>query len=700
LLALASGLHAEDDSSSLPRHPLERQALVDPQAALVGIEAALVQAEASDDLREQALLQLARANACRVVADWPCQRNAGMAASRFGAAVDDPVLKVRGLIAEARAAMAMQDYSLGEQRLASAEIVLRQHPNPELQADVALGYSSMSHSLGKHAVAADYAARGLAALRDPERALPMRVRLLRNQARALAQLGELERARALLQQAAGIVEHFEDPKLSAELNLEQARLARLDGDYRAQIDSGRAVMTLGETLRNSQLLGLGREVIALAELDAGNRAEAIGALSLAYTEFQQLKLHRDQLRVGRLLLLQLIEQEGVAEPVNGLIRELMALEENVIQADRAQSAAEFQSRLDFVQQQAEVDRLEAEARVTEQRAQRLIEIERMSRWLAWATLAGLLILLVFFVGQRMSNQRLKRTLRELRESRTQAREFLGLSSGLVCLHDLDGRIVDLNPSAAQALGVAGDTIGSMAGGGMEPPGEARPARNLVDHVIPTPEADIPRYLASLRSKAHTEGTLRFRRADGSHAHWRYSSRALGEHDARRLALLQAVDVTDQVQQTEEFRSMALHDPLTGCFNRRYLGLFELQQREQGWTALVIDLDQFKRVNDERGHEYGDHVLREFGAFLKSHARSEDAVVRSGGDEFILLLPQPDQEGASSLLQRLQEDAASASSAFSMGFAVRNGSESLASTIDRADRNMYRHKDRRKGRAEG
>ncbi len=690
LCALASIVmgtaHADDDSSTLPRHPLERQALVDPKAALTAITAALELAEGSLDPREHALLQLARANACRVIANWPCQRDAGMEASRLAEAAGDPVLKVRGLIAEARAAIAMQDYGLGEERLADAEIVLKAHPHPELEADVALGYSSMSHALGKHAVAADYARRGLEALQDPNRALPMHVRLLRNQARALAQLGELERARILLAQASTTARRFEDPKLRAELYLERARLARLDQDYAGQVELGTEVMALGRTLRNSQLLGLGREVLALAEVDAGNQDQAIESLQLAYAEFRDLNLHRDQLRVGRLLLLQLLERGSTAESVDAierLIRELMALEENVIQADRAQSAAEFQSRLDYVQQQAEVVRLEAEAQINEQRAQQLVEVERISRWLAWATLAGLLILLVFFIGQRMSNQRLKRTLTELRQSRSQAREFLGLSSGLVCLHDLDGRIVDLNPSAAQALGVTE---------------EERPARGLTDHVVPTPDADVARYLARLGQHGHAEGTLRFRRADASHAHWRYSARVLGEESDRRLVILQAVDVTDQVQQTEELRSMALHDPLTGCFNRRYLNLFELQQREQGWTAVVIDLDQFKQVNDERGHDYGDQVLRDFGSFLKTQARSVDAVVRSGGDEFVLLLPQPDPEAARSLLHRLQQHAATASSAFSMGFAVRNGNESLASTIDRADRSMYRHKDRRRNRA--
>lgn len=682
LLCLSVGVAAQEDdeSSTLPRHPLERAALLDPEAALASIAAELQRTPASTQAREHALLQLARANACRVIADWQCQRSAGRAASLAAADAGDPVLQVRGLIAEARGSMAIQDYHHGEGRLAEAELVLREHPHPELQADVALGYSSMSHSLGQHAVAADYAQRGLEALSDPDNALPMRVRLLRNRARALANLDDRLQARALLQQASTISTRFDDPKLSAELFLEGARMARLDGDQAAQLQYAEQILGLGERLRNSQLLGLGHEVQGLAALDRDEHAVAIVMLNRAYTEFAGLGLHRDQLRVGRQLVRILLDRGGDDALLHQLVRQTMNLDEDIIQADRAQSAADFQARLQQVEQQAELVRLEAESRLNEQRAERLAEIERLTRWLMLATLAALAILLAFLGQQRRNNRRLAATLAQLRESRSKAREFLGLSSGLVCLHDMQGQIIELNPTAAEVLGLPAGT----------PEGH-----RLADVVVDTAEHTLARYLERLQTRTTTEGTLRFRRADSSHAHWRVSARAFGEDQQRRLVLMQAVDVTEQVEQAEELRSMALRDPLTGCFNRRYLNLFELQQSEQGWAALVIDLDHFKRINDRHGHEHGDRVLKLFAAFLRRFTEADVAVVRSGGDEFILLMPSADSQAAQVQMRRLDSARDQASCPFSVGLAIRQGRENLASTIDRADRSMYSAKDQRR-----
>jgi diguanylate cyclase (GGDEF)-like protein len=101
----------------------------------------------------------------------------------------------------------------------------------------------------------------------------------------------------------------------------------------------------------------------------------------------------------------------------------------------------------------------------------------------------------------------------------------------------------------------------------------------------------------------------------------------------------------------QLASMVLIDPLTGCLNRR--GLDQTLARElaratrAGSTVslLALDLDHFKNVNDNYGHIAGDAVLREFGALLKQTARGGDMVARTGGEEFTILLPDTDPEGA-------------------------------------------------------
>lgn len=96
------------------------------------------------------------------------------------------------------------------------------------------------------------------------------------------------------------------------------------------------------------------------------------------------------------------------------------------------------------------------------------------------------------------------------------------------------------------------------------------------------------------------------------------------------------------QQRNELRQQSLSDPLTGVFNRRYfdlmLGHLHEQSRRQHPSALIIvDLNDFKHINDEFGHSAGDRVLQHIAAYLKSRVRATDIVARLGGDEFALIM---------------------------------------------------------------
>jgi tetratricopeptide (TPR) repeat protein len=272
-------------AGTLPRHALEEKALSDPESVIMQLPALIKSAKAGADTRELALLYLAEANACRVIANWQCQRRAGDAAVAAAERAGDPILMVRGLINDSRARMAMQDFTGGEQVLSRAELILKTSPNVELSADVFLAYSSMSHAIGKHKLAAEYAQRGLQQL-GPNQAAPMRARLLRNQARAYANLGEREPARKLLGEAVAISSQMNDPKLSAEMYLEAARLARQDRDHDSVEQNAAQIFALARQLKNSQLQGLGHEVVGLAAMDRGNLQDAASALGAAAKTFR------------------------------------------------------------------------------------------------------------------------------------------------------------------------------------------------------------------------------------------------------------------------------------------------------------------------------------------------------------------------------------------------------------------------------
>ncbi len=95
---------------------------------------------------------------------------------------------------------------------------------------------------------------------------------------------------------------------------------------------------------------------------------------------------------------------------------------------------------------------------------------------------------------------------------------------------------------------------------------------------------------------------------------------------------------------DELREQAIHDPLTGLFNRRYLDetlsreLLMAQRRNASVCVVMLDIDGFKQFNDSFGHGPADEILREFGHVLQEHLRKSDISCRYGGDEFVLILP--------------------------------------------------------------
>jgi len=112
---------------------------------------------------------------------------------------------------------------------------------------------------------------------------------------------------------------------------------------------------------------------------------------------------------------------------------------------------------------------------------------------------------------------------------------------------------------------------------------------------------------------------------------------------------------------EELLHMAMVDPLTNCYNRRHFmnaADMELSRRKRhgyGLVVAVLDVDHFKSVNDTYGHEAGDLVLQEVVDCCKETVRYEDTLGRIGGEEFAVLLPEADSEGANIVLDRVREN---------------------------------------------
>lgn len=149
------------------------------------------------------------------------------------------------------------------------------------------------------------------------------------------------------------------------------------------------------------------------------------------------------------------------------------------------------------------------------------------------------------------------------------------------------------------------------------------------------------------------------------------------------------------------------DHLTGLLNRR--GFTEEAEAEirrmfrsgKGFSLVLTDVDNFKRFNDRHGHVCGDHVLKRMASILQERTRDVDRVARWGGEEFILLLPETDTEGAATVAEKLRETIAEnlfefgderLSITMTFGIASFRKGESLDACIARADTALYHGKE--------
>src|SRR3989339_869600 len=120
------------------------------------------------------------------------------------------------------------------------------------------------------------------------------------------------------------------------------------------------------------------------------------------------------------------------------------------------------------------------------------------------------------------------------------------------------------------------------------------------------------------------------------------------------------DLRSKIQELSGIIQLAYLDPLTGIHNRRYyeqriLEEINRAQRhpDQVFSLVLIDLNDFKVINDSFGHAKGDEVLRRFSAFLTSNIRAQDICCRFAGDEFVIILPSTVKEEAQQFTDRLR-----------------------------------------------
>lgn len=199
------------------------------------------------------------------------------------------------------------------------------------------------------------------------------------------------------------------------------------------------------------------------------------------------------------------------------------------------------------------------------------------------------------------------------------------------------------------------------------------------------------------------------------------ARIMRENDSLRDELQRALrEVSVKNEQLEQslrrVEELAATDPLTGLYNRRQFAtvveqLFaEANRYDHDLSAVMIDLDGYKQLNDSYGHQIGDQLLVLAGKVIRANLRKMDVAARYGGDEFVLLLPHAGEEDAVAVARRIRDEFRAGSAIIlrrNEGVAMSAGVTSLRTErpasadqlVARADAALYRAKDKGRNRIE-
>lgn len=264
-----------------------------------------------------------------------------------------------------------------------------------------------------------------------------------------------------------------------------------------------------------------------------------------------------------------------------------------------------------------------------------------------------------------------------------ARHFFDLSRDMLCTANMDGYFVELNDAWAHYLGYSLDELRTVP---------------FVERVHPDDRERTEAEAAGLFQGGETLSfENRYQAKDGSW-HWLRWSSQLSPDES--LIYARATDVTELKQieaEREELLDQVQHlarrDSLTGLPNRRALkeqlpqAMARARRAGEPLSVAIIDIDHFKNYNDTHGHLAGDEVLRACAREWDGVLRGEDTLVRFGGEEFLVLLPDTEPEQAAEIVDRLRRQTPMDQTC-SAGLALWDFTESIDDLLRRADEALY------------
>lgn len=275
-----------------------------------------------------------------------------------------------------------------------------------------------------------------------------------------------------------------------------------------------------------------------------------------------------------------------------------------------------------------------------------------------------------------------------------------LGEGLVVM-DREGRIVEANPQAERMLGCeSGALVGANAH-------ELFHETSGVQASDECPMLRVVRTGVTFRSEDEV-----FRHRDGSGLHVGVSAAPLVVDGRIEGAVIVFRDITDIRAYQQEIRELAFRDEVTGLPNRRVfadrldLAIANADRRAAPVAVMFLDLDDFKRINDDYGHDVGDAFLRAIAGRIAEGLRGSDTLARYGGDEFVVLLPEvngPEEAEAvahrilGALGEPIEVGGFMLRASSSIGIALRMDGEDAETLLASADAAMYEAKQAGPGR---
>lgn len=281
------------------------------------------------------------------------------------------------------------------------------------------------------------------------------------------------------------------------------------------------------------------------------------------------------------------------------------------------------------------------------------------------------------------------------EQALELERFFSVNLDLLCIVSLEGKFIKTNKAWEEILGRSSEELKGS---------------NILDIVHPD---DIPKTMESLKKLQDGGEVTKFinrcinRQGSYSYIEWRSTP-------YENLIYAAARDITDRIKYEEKILEMSYRDPLTNAYNRRYIFarikeiIEEYKRINKIFSLCIIDIDNFKRINDNYGHQAGDYILKELTKIIEKTLRPYDLLGRFGGEEFIIVLKDIDGEKSKIVIERILNKIKNKSFAFnghdisvtfSAGIStcteVEKDDDMLNNLLNIADQRMYYAKNRGK-----